>query len=315
MNQPLSRLKTHLLAGACVIGFSVLGSVFNTPSAFAGPFDRGGDQPRTHNQSPAHAEKRVRRSGMEAPRVDKNTRRVITGGNRVRPRPQPQPRTRPQPHSRTKSTGGTYKRPKVWDVQDDAWDKDRDRRRRDWERKQPGYKPSYDGWQDRARGTERKARQRREWQRTQQRRREARRDARRYDRWQERRRREWRNRNRGWNDSYYRPTARYWDYNRYRNYYNPRGYRNHYRSSIGIDFIFGNNGYSRYRWASNPYSLYRPGYGWSYYDYRAQTTCERILVDAHHYDHTEIVSVKQCYNPYDGYYIIQGSERIVDCIY
>jgi hypothetical protein len=39
------------------------------------------------------------------------------------------------------------------------------------------------------------------------------------------------------------------------------------------------------------------------------------LVEANHHGHIELISVKECYNPWDGYYIIQGSERIVDCPY
>jgi len=39
------------------------------------------------------------------------------------------------------------------------------------------------------------------------------------------------------------------------------------------------------------------------------------LVEANHHGHTELISVKECYNPWDGYYIIQGSERIEDCPY
>ena len=100
----------------------------------------------------------------------------------------------------------------------------------------------------------------------------------------------------------------------YNNYGYNSGYRTNYRSSLGINFIFGTPGYSSYRWASNPYSFYQPG-NWSYSNYRSSVNCQRITVEANHYDHIEIISVKQCYNPIDGYYIIQGSERIVDCIY
>lgn len=127
------------------------------------------------------------------------------------------------------------------------------------------------------------------------------------DRWSEWDRR-WERRSRRWDSRWGR-----YDRGQYRNYYNPSGYRSAYNSTIGINFTFGQTGYSRYRWASTPYSFYRPG-NWSYASYRSATTCERIMVEANHYDHVEIISVKQCYNPMEGYYIIQGSERVVDCI-
>ncbi len=92
------------------------------------------------------------------------------------------------------------------------------------------------------------------------------------------------------------------------------GYRSHYRSSIGINFSFGQPGYSRYRWASSPYSFYQPRYS-SYWAYTATTYCERVLIEANHHGHRELISVKQCSNPYDGTYIIQGSEQIVNCTY
>lgn len=117
------------------------------------------------------------------------------------------------------------------------------------------------------------------------------------------------------NHRYYGSHNRYnqghnYSYNRHRNNH----YRTNYRSNLGINFFFGSPGYSSYRWASSPYSFYQPG-NWSYSSYRSSTTCSRILVNANHYDHTEQVSVKQCYNPIDGYYIIQGSERVVNCAY
>jgi len=92
------------------------------------------------------------------------------------------------------------------------------------------------------------------------------------------------------------------------------GYRLHYRSSIGINFSFGQPGYSRYRWASSPYSFYQPRYS-SYWAYKATTFCERVLIEANHQGHRELISVQQCSNPYDGTYIIQGSEQIVNCSY
>ena len=92
------------------------------------------------------------------------------------------------------------------------------------------------------------------------------------------------------------------------------GYRSHYRSSIGINFTFGQPGYSRYRWASSPYSFYQPRYS-SYSSYRSSTWCERIVIEANHRGHRELISVKQCSNPYDGTYMIQGSEQIVNCPY
>ncbi|GEM_PF-1712106 len=92
------------------------------------------------------------------------------------------------------------------------------------------------------------------------------------------------------------------------------GWYSHYASPLGISFVFGSNGSSRYRWASNPYRFYQPQYG-SRLGYRDNTWCERVLVDARHYGHTEIVSVLQCSNPWDGTYIIEGSELVVDCPY
>jgi hypothetical protein len=91
-----------------------------------------------------------------------------------------------------------------------------------------------------------------------------------------------------------------------------RGYRTNYRSSLGINFFFGNPGYSRYRWAPSRYHFYTPGY-YSYASYRTRTTCERVLVDALHHGHEELISVEQCYNPRDGYFFIQGTERVEDC--
>ncbi len=128
-------------------------------------------------------------------------------------------------------------------------------------------------------------------------------------------------RHNGWNNysnNYYRNNRRYTNYgynnNNYNNgYYGNRRYRSSYRSALGINFIFGEPGYSYARWANSPYSFYRPG-NWSYTRYRSSVQCQRILVEANHYDHIEVISVKECYSPNDGYYIIQGSERIVDCL-
>ena len=105
-------------------------------------------------------------------------------------------------------------------------------------------------------------------------------------------------------------------YNNYghNSYYGNQGYRTNYRSSLGINFVFGNPGYSNHRWASSPYSFYQPG-NWSYSNYYNSVSCQRITVQANHHGHSELISVNQCYNPIDGYYIIQGSERIIDCPY
>ncbi len=94
------------------------------------------------------------------------------------------------------------------------------------------------------------------------------------------------------------------------------GFRTNYKSSIGINFSFGNPGFSRHRWAQNPYSFYQAGHrNISYSRYQNATSCERVFLQASHYNHQERISVKQCYNPADGYYIIQGSERIEYCSY
>lgn len=120
----------------------------------------------------------------------------------------------------------------------------------------------------------------------------------------------------GYRRNNYRRNHFHDSYNPYNNYtrrYNSRGYHTRYRSSLGINFFFGLPNFSSYRWASTPYSFYQPGH-WSYASYRSSVQCSRIMVEANHYDHIEIISVKECYNPLDGYYIIQGSERVVDCI-
>jgi len=91
-------------------------------------------------------------------------------------------------------------------------------------------------------------------------------------------------------------------------------HRSHYKSGLGISFVFGNDGYSRRRWSRSPHAFYNSSYG-SYNTYTNQTYCERVLVQARHHGHYETVSVKQCSNPWDGTYIIQGSERVVNCLY
>lgn len=91
-------------------------------------------------------------------------------------------------------------------------------------------------------------------------------------------------------------------------------HRSNYTSHVGISFNFGNDGYSRRRWSSSPHAFYNSNYG-SYSTYSNQTYCERVLVQARHHGHYETVSVKQCSNPWDGTYIIQGSERVVNCLY
>ena len=115
-----------------------------------------------------------------------------------------------------------------------------------------------------------------------------------------------RNRNRSYRHNY-----------RHRDYYRPyrRNYTRHYspyRSSVGISFNFGSPRYHGYRWAPAAYSFYRPTYG-SYGYYQSNTVCRRITTEAWHHGHRELISVKECSNPWDGTYIVQGSERIIDC--
>lgn len=112
-----------------------------------------------------------------------------------------------------------------------------------------------------------------------------------------------RNYNRGYNDVFRRISSLS---------YGNRGYYSPYRSSVGISFNFGSPGYSRYRWSPSAYSFYRPTYG-SYGHYQTSTTCRRVTVEGWHHGHRELVSVKQCSNPWDGTYIVQGSERAIDC--
>ena len=119
-------------------------------------------------------------------------------------------------------------------------------------------------------------------------------------------------RNRNSRGSYYRNT-RHSNYSPWWGFGSSnRGYRNNYRSSIGISFLFGNDGYSRHRWSPSAHNFYRSSYG-AFHTYANQTYCERVLVQARHNGHYETVSVKQCSNPWDGTYIIQGSERLVHC--
>lgn len=108
-------------------------------------------------------------------------------------------------------------------------------------------------------------------------------------------------------------TSRHRNYSRpVKRHYNTghRGYRTSYRSNRGISFHFGSPGYSRYRWSPAAYSFYRPAYG-SYGYYQRSTVCHRINVEGWHHGRPALVSVKQCSNPWDGSYIVQGSERLV----
>lgn len=91
---------------------------------------------------------------------------------------------------------------------------------------------------------------------------------------------------------------------------NNRGYRTNYRSSLGISFHLGSPGYSSYRWAPTAYSLYSPSYG-SYGYYQRSTACRRVNVEGWYRGYRELISVKQCSNPWNGSYIVQGSERLV----
>ena len=97
--------------------------------------------------------------------------------------------------------------------------------------------------------------------------------------------------------------------NRRGNGFRQNGYRSNYRSGLGISFSFGSPGYSSYRWAPSNYGFYRPG-RISYASYTAGTRCDRVIIDGFQYGTLRPVSVTQCYNPWDGYYIVQGSERI-----
>ena len=97
--------------------------------------------------------------------------------------------------------------------------------------------------------------------------------------------------------------------NRRGNGFRQNGFRSNYRSGLGISFSFGSSGYSSYRWAPSNYGLYRPG-RISYARYTAGTRCDRVIVDGFQYGTIRPISVTECYNPWDGYYIVQGSERI-----
>ena len=88
-----------------------------------------------------------------------------------------------------------------------------------------------------------------------------------------------------------------------------RGFHSPYRSGLGISFSFGSPGYSPYRWARSDYDFYRPGRV-SFAHYRHNTRCERVIIEGWQHGRRVPVSVKQCYNPFDGAYIVQGSERI-----
>ena len=90
-----------------------------------------------------------------------------------------------------------------------------------------------------------------------------------------------------------------------------RSFFSPYRSSLGISFSFGSAGYSPYRWSPSAYSLYRPTYG-SYASYKRRTVCNRVTLDGLYHGRPALVSVKQCSNPWDGTYIVQGSEKLVD---
>jgi len=103
----------------------------------------------------------------------------------------------------------------------------------------------------------------------------------------------------------YRTSPRYTSHSRN---YSP------YRSSIGISFNIGGGGYNHRRWSPSAYSFYQPSYG-SYGAYRSQTVCRRVQRTAWHHGHQELISVKECSNPWNGTYVVQGSERIIDCRY
>jgi len=92
---------------------------------------------------------------------------------------------------------------------------------------------------------------------------------------------------------------------------NGRGFRTNYRSSIGISFGFGTPGFSAYRWAPTAYSFYNPSFG-SYGYYQRNTVCRRVNVEGWYRGFRELISVKQCSNPWSGSYIVQGSERLVN---
>ena len=110
----------------------------------------------------------------------------------------------------------------------------------------------------------------------------------------------------------HRPVVRHHNVVRRSNHHRNRGFYTPYRSGLGISFSFGTPGYSRHRWVSSPYSLYNASYG-GYGHYQTRTVCRRVNIDGWHHGHRELVSVEQCSNPWDGTYIVQGSERVVAC--
>ena len=121
------------------------------------------------------------------------------------------------------------------------------------------------------------------------------------------------NNRRGWNNSrnytrHYTTPVRYTNTRRNRRHYTP------YRSNIGISFNIGTPRYTQHRWAPTAYSFYQPSYG-SYNTYQTQTTCRRVTREAWHHGHRELISVKECSNPWSGTYTVQGSERVIDCRY
>lgn len=87
-------------------------------------------------------------------------------------------------------------------------------------------------------------------------------------------------------------------------------FRSNYRSGLGISFSFGSPGYSRYRWAPSRHSFYRASYG-SHSYYTRNTTCRQVLLDSQWNGRIRTVEVTECSNPWDGTYIVQGSERFV----
>lgn len=89
-----------------------------------------------------------------------------------------------------------------------------------------------------------------------------------------------------------------------------RGHYRPYRSKVGISFSFGNSGYSPYRWAPSNYGFYRPSRV-SISGYQRTTQCHRVIRSGWHHGRPVPISVRECYNPYDGYYIVQGSETLV----
>lgn len=84
-----------------------------------------------------------------------------------------------------------------------------------------------------------------------------------------------------------------------------------YQSHLGISLNFGNSArHSNRRWAPTAYSYYQPRYG-HYANYQRRTQCRRVTLEAWRYGRPQLVSVKECSNPWSGTYIVQGSERLV----